>query len=92
MRKTSTKALTKNDNKIIGLNTNRKREMVKESEKYDTLKPKVNPLIMPDFRSTEIAEYFYVFSFNKGLSLIRPHFNCINSGNRARQEHITCSV
>ena len=38
MRKTSTKALTKNDNKIIGLNTNRKREMVKESEKYDTLK------------------------------------------------------
>jgi hypothetical protein len=51
MRKTSTKALTKNDNKIIGLNTNRKREMVKESEKY-----------------------------------------CINGGNRARQEHITCSV
>ncbi|XP_076076659.1 epithelial cell-transforming sequence 2 oncogene-like [Mytilus galloprovincialis] len=36
--KTSTRALTRNDNKVIGLNTNRKRELVKENEKYDTLK------------------------------------------------------
>lgn len=42
MKKTSTRALTQNDNKVIGLNTNRKRELVRENEKFDTLKMRTN--------------------------------------------------
>ena len=40
--KTSTRNLTTNDNKILGQNTERKKEVVNASEKYTTLKMKTH--------------------------------------------------